>query len=81
MKQTLRKKKCKNPKCRKDFMGTNAQLYCCHACRATEQNKTNTKRKKKTLTTLDEVAKEARKLGMSYGQYVAMQYKQERKIK
>jgi transposase-like protein len=79
MKQTLRKKKCKNPNCRKDFMGTNAQLYCCHACRSTEQNKLKKpKCKKKRASTLDEVAREARQLGMSYGQYVAMQYKAER---
>ena len=70
------KKICKNPKCGIEFSGTKTQQYCCIDCR------TNARRNMpKTRCTLDEVAKEAKELGMSYGKYVAMKFQSERKKK
>lgn len=78
MKQTLKKKKCKNPNCENEFVGINSQQFCCCACRNSSQPRPKIKRKKKPTSTMDEVARKARELGISYGAYVAMQYKQER---
>ena len=76
---TLYKKICKNHECGKEFMGTKTQQYCCYACRVP----TYKPKKKKSIKkcTINEVVKEAKKLDMSYGQYVAMQYEAERKNK
>ena len=63
------KKICKNPECRKSFMGTRTQQYCCTGCRLS-----STKNKPKEPCTLDEVTNQAKRLGMSYGKYVAIQY-------
>lgn len=62
------KKICKNPNCNKEFMGTKTQQYCCKECRGVKKQQKN--------VSLVETAIEARKNGMSYGQYVAMQYQE-----
>ena len=78
------KRKCKNPDCNKEFMGTRTQQYCCEECREPTGYYKGKPRKKpsqgQSIGTLDEVAEKAKELGMSYGKYVAMQYKNERKI-
>lgn len=85
------KKKCKNPKCGKEFMGTQTQQYCCPECRKVPDHHTykslkselkeNSKpKKKKKIATIDEIAVKARKLGMTYGKYMEMLYKQGRMI-
>lgn len=68
---------CKNPKCGKEFLGTRNQQYCCPECRVPRYV---SKRKLKALKTctLDEMIKLAKENSMSYGQYVAMLYKEER---
>lgn len=73
---TLYKKTCKNPHCNKDFMGTRTQQYCGPDCRLRTR-----KQVPKRTCTLEEVVRKAKANGISYGQYVAMQYKNERKIK
>lgn len=76
------KRKCKNPECGREFMGTKTQQYCCPEHRLpTGNSKKDTavnfkKNKNKSLT---EVAVEARKLGMTYGKYVSMQYIEEQR--
>jgi hypothetical protein len=74
----LYERTCKNSKCGKVFMGTRTQQYCCPACRVPTY-KPKKKYKKIKGCTLDEVAREAKKQGISYGKYVAMQYNAERK--
>ncbi len=73
------KKFCKNPNCGIEFMGTRTQQYCCPDCRVPTYIPKRKKQKK--ACTLDEVARQAKEIGISYGKYVAMQYKQERKIR
>ena len=75
------KKYCKNPNCGKAFLGTRTQQYCCPDCRVPTYIPKKRKKKQKKTCTLDEVARQAKELGISYGKYVAMQYKTERKIK
>ena len=76
----LYKRQCKNPKCNNWFMGTRTQVYCCPECRKPTYTP---KKKKKPIKkcTIEEITKQAKELGMSYGYYVAMQYKPERKRK
>lgn len=76
----LYKRFCKNIECRKEFMGTRTQQYCCPACRVPTYIP---KRQFKFVKncTIDEIAKIAKANGMSYGKYVAMLYQQERKNK
>lgn len=71
------KRYCKNPVCGKEFWGTRTQQYCCPECRVPRyipKRKPNPKK----VCTLDEIVKKAKEHGMSYGQYVAMLYKEER---
>ena len=70
------KRKCKNPNCGKEFIGTRTQQYCSNKCRCS----TYVPKKARQIKnyTLTEVAKEASEKGMSYGKYVAMQYQEER---
>lgn len=77
---SLYKRNCKNHKCGKEFMGTRNQVYCCPACRVPIY-KPKEKSKPIKKCTIEEITKQAKELGMSYGQYVAMQYEAERKIK
>ena len=71
------KRNCKNPKCGKEFLGTRNQQYCCPECRVPRYiPKRNANPKK--VCTLEEVIKQAKEHGMSYGQYVAILYKEER---
>ena len=72
----LYRKTCKNPDCGKGFMGTRTQQYCGPDCRIRLR-----KVKQIKDSTINEVATEAKKHGISYGQYVAMQYQAERKKK
>ena len=74
----LYERTCKNSMCGKAFMGTRTQQYCCPACRVPTY-KPKKKYKKIKGCTLDEVAREAKEQGISYGKYVAMQYNAERK--
>ena len=76
----LYKRKCKNPDCGKWFDATRNQTYCCPQCRIPTY-KVKKKPKPIKKCTINEVVKQAKKLDMSYGQYVAMQYESERKIK
>lgn len=77
----LFRKKCKNRKCGKEFMGTRTQQYCCPECRQLPDSKLKKKvsstkskeMKKKNVQTIDEIATKAKELGMSYGKYVEMQ--------
>ena len=70
----LYKRTCKNPMCGKEFMGTITQQYCCPGCRvSTYMPKKKKKHKQIKNCTLDEVARQAKELGISYGKYVAMQ--------
>ena len=70
---------CKNPKCGKEFWGTKTQQYCCLECRPPRYiSKRMAKENNKKPCTLEEVIKQAKEHGMSYGQYVAMLYKEER---
>lgn len=75
----LFKKKCKNPKCRKEFMGTKTQQYCCTECRVPTGNKKQIKRKQNSVCTLNEIATQAKELGISYGKYVSMKYIEEQR--
>ena len=80
----LYKKICKNPMCKKEFMGTRTQQYCCPDCRMSTIIKEEKKLAIVTKNpisdyTLDEVANEAVEKGMTYGKYVAMQFLAERK--
>lgn len=77
-KRTNYKRICKNPKCGKEFMGTRTQQYCSIKCRGSAEKRLPMREKRKKACTLNEVAKEAMKNGMSYGKYVAMQYQEER---
>lgn len=70
----LFKKTCKNHKCGKEFMGKRTQQYCNPACRVPTYKPVK-RNNRKRVSTLDEVAKQAKELGISYGKYVAMQYK------
>ena len=74
------KKYCKNSNCGKEFMGTRTQQYCCPDCRVPTYIPKKRKKKKQSCT-IDEMARMAKEIGMSYGKYVAMLYKAERKIK
>ena len=65
------KKICKNPNCGKEFMGARTQQYCCKECRGVSKSYKN--------TSFVDIAVEARKNGMSYGKYVAMQYQERMK--
>ncbi len=76
----LYKRNCKNPDCGKEFIGTRTQQYCCPDCRARVYTPKENRKPKKPCT-INEIAKEARKNGTTYGKYVAMQYLSERKIK
>ena len=72
----MEKRVCKNSACGKAFApSVPKQIYCCVQCREDankEHKKLNYVRKKKKLNTdLRNIAKEAREMGMSYGQYVA----------
>ena len=73
----LFKKTCKNPNCKKVFMGVRTQQYCCPDCRTTSRTQKPISKKR----TIDEIARKSKANGMSYGQYVAMQYLSERKSK
>jgi hypothetical protein len=75
------KKKCKNTNCGKEFMGTKTQQYCCPGCRVPtgyykdkpkEKAPTQSKAKRKKVSSINEIARKARELGMSYGKYVEM---------
>ena len=70
----LYKRVCKNPYCCKEFMGTRNQRYCKPECRVRQR-----KIKPKKVSTINEVAKEAKENGISYGKYVAMQYIEEQR--
>ena len=74
----LYKKTCKNQMCGKTFMGTRTQQYCCPDCRVPTY-KPKRKYKRIKNCTLGEVATQAKKLGISYGKYVAMQYLEEQR--
>lgn len=76
----LYKKTCKNPKCGKDFLGARTQQYCCPDCRVPTYIPKGKQKPKRTCT-VDDVTRKARANGMSYGQYVAMQYLLERENK
>lgn len=69
----LYRKKCKNPLCGKDFMGTRTQQYCCTECRPTVKE-----HKPPKDCSLGEMVRKANAEGISYGKYVAMQYQKER---
>ncbi len=73
----LFKKTCKNPNCKKVFMGTRTQQYCCIDCRMPSIKPKPIIKKR----TIDEIARKSKANGMSYGHYVAMQYLSERKSK
>ena len=71
---------CKNPKCGKSYTGTRTQQYCCPACRSYAREKEiKIELKAKKPCSLGEASRQARELGMSYGNYVAMQFLEERK--
>ena len=80
----LFKKTCKNPKCGKEFMGVRTQQYCCPEHRI-PKGKGESKSDRKVNfnhnrnNSITEIAVEARKLGMSYGQYVSMKYIEEQR--
>ena len=72
---------CKNSDCGKEFTTSKKnQTYCCPSCR-TRTYVPPTICITTQSTTVDEVAKVAKEMGMSYGKYVAMKYKEERKKK
>lgn len=75
------KKYCKNPNCGKEFLGTRTQQYCCPSCRIPTYIPKKARYQPKRTCTLDEVARQAKESGMSYGKYVAMQYKKEKETK
>jgi hypothetical protein len=74
----LYKRICKNPACGKEFIGTRTQQYCSVSCRVPTYKPKRKYHKLKDCT-LDEVVRQAKENGMSYGKYVAMQYQMERK--
>lgn len=76
----LYKRVCKNPDCSNEFMGTRTQQYCCTDCRA-RIYMPKRKPKHHKPCTINEIAKEAKANGTTYGKYVAMQYLSERKVK
>ena len=59
-------------------MGTRTQQYCCHDCRVPTYIPKRQYKFTKNCT-LDEIAKIAKANGMSYGKYVAMQYRKDDK--
>ena len=65
------------PTCGKEFMArTSAQLYCSDECRMKGALlKRNAPKPKKTMDRLKEIALEATKSGMTYGEYVARMMK------
>jgi predicted nucleic acid-binding Zn ribbon protein len=65
------------PVCGKEFMArTSAQLYCSDECRMKGALlKRNAPKPKKTMDRLKEIALEATKNGMTYGEYVARMMK------
>lgn len=69
--------------CKKDFYAANHnKKYCSKECMKAaqkERDKARYEEKKKELErpTLTEINRRAREAGMSYGQYVAMKYKEE----
>lgn len=77
----LYKKICKNKTCGKEFMGTRTQRYCCAGCRVYTYKPKKVKHKPTKVCTINEITKQAKELGISYGKYVAMQYENERKNK
>ena len=71
------KKTCKT--CGKEFLAARNKQYCCIECRPrTNKTYTRYKKYKPKKNSLNDVAKEAHGKGMTYGQYVAQQYIQER---
>ena len=65
--------------CGKEFKATKNQQYCCVECRPrTHKKYPRHKYKSKKISTINDVSREAREKGMTYGQYVAMQYMSER---
>lgn len=66
--------KCCSPECRKVNVKINKELY-----RERQKMQPKKPKKEKKLTVTDMAAK-ARELGMSYGQYTAMLWLQERKV-
>lgn len=76
-----REAKC--PVCGKLFAANINQIFCGRKCQAkhyrdtstnsknSEQNRTSKKKRKKKGKSITELAVEARKAGMTYGQYVA----------
>ena len=80
----LYKRYCENPECGKAFMGTKTQRYCCPEHRKKQEYlkkdaDVKPKPKQHKNKSLTEVAVEARKLGMTYGKYVSMQYIEEQR--
>ena len=70
---------CKYSECSNEFTPScSRQYYCCVKCRRKEQNnrknssRTYAKKKKICNAYLRNIENEARKMGMSYGHYVAM---------
>lgn len=66
--------------CYKEFVTTSKnQQYCCVECRPrTHKKYPRYKHRKIKCSTLNDVVKEAHEKRMTYGQYVAQQYIQER---
>lgn len=73
----LFQKTCKNPNCKKVFMGVRQQQYCCPDCRISTMGRKHRVKK----CTIEEIVRQSKANGMSYGQYVAMQYISERNKK
>ena len=76
-------RKCKNEKCKKTFVPKRkTQWFCCNECRikwnseiiksTKKVNEADVKTKRNPKRSLQDISNEARKLDMSYGQYVAM---------
>ncbi len=69
--------KCKNKRCAICYTwfspNSNSQIYCSKECKgfATKKIDQEKKPKKKKVESLTKLQKEASKLGMSYGMYVA----------
>jgi hypothetical protein len=77
----LYKRICKNSMCGKEFEGTRTQVYCCPACRVPTYKSKKSKYRPNKNYTLDEITRQAKELGISYGKYVAMQYEKEMRYK
>jgi hypothetical protein len=72
-KTTYNHTKCCSEECRKENAKINSKHW------ADKQKQIKPKKKEKKLTVTD-IAVKAREAGMSYGQYTAMMYMQERKV-